>query len=715
MYKLSPDVERLEPPSKVSLKPVSRHSVKLCFTPPIGVAAGVIKRYRVEWSHSSRFTPVLGEHECSSSAKEIIVRDLQPHTEYYFRIASGTAIRFGPNKIVNDEKFVIKAWNDENTYTSVLRRAENLLEQHSILITEHINKILCYLPNPNVSNEKSKWSAVSKFAYELSKKISGQKLNKGLHIIPIVMNGHKILLNNDRVPPIYTIEDNDIIISIDEFNELLRWLVMLPQQSRSINACHLLQKKLTKNQLNRFKQKTLATVATFLDEFGLQHVDYFHYNYFEFPDHSNAKFFMCICSEYHAEVPWGMTLKPYPTILHDFKDINSLEAEICKKVMEVVRDKQKCERMIKPGLYVALLQFVSSRRQMYILSSDRNPSLLPHFYVRENNFLTKREWDLLKLDKSEITILPTQDEIKFAERFNESVNALFRAVGLEFDVGSYRLWNEHVFEHNNVTMIVIVPKPENLCLFAPDLNGQEFKRQLGKRFMMPIISFHLEYLRQTFPELVKGFTKIKTYNDLLEQILPLCSTKTEKKLEINRGKVLQEHKALNEEFSNIWQLICWPNMAIKQSRDKNNNFGVQLDVIFRHFNSAKAMVLSSVRFGQDGRTIKVKVDDKSLSHLGLEPYAILEINDKTCVDEVVSLVINNIFKDNYIMSPSTYDLVVLDGVRERRFRPEFVLGDLREPWTHGQFVIRPREFTTYSSSNSTDSMKSNKRWKVLPC
>ncbi|CAD5222890.1 unnamed protein product [Bursaphelenchus xylophilus] len=715
MYSSQSDVERLEPPSKVTIQPVTRQSLKLCFVPPIGVAAGVIKRYRVEWSTSSRFTPILGERECSAiNAREIVIGPLEPQTGYYFRIASGTAIRFGPNRLVNDVKYVVQAWNDEKTYTSVVRRAENLLEQHNILITEHINRILCFVPSQSENSGKSKWSAVSKFAVELSKKIGGQKFNKGVHLIPLIMNGPRLLLTNDRVPPIYTVDDSDLIISIDEFNDLLRWLVMLPQQSRSINACHILQKKLSKNSLNRLKQKTLSTIANMLDDFELNHVDYFHYSYLEFPEHSNAKFFVCICDGYHGEIPWSMNFKPFPSILQDLKENSNLGSELCRKVVEIIRDKHKSERTLKPGLYVALLQFVSSRRQMYVLSSERNPSILPNFYLRENPFLTKREWDLLRLQKPEIGRIPTVDEIQFYERFNESVNALFRGIGLEFDPASYRLWDEYVFEHNNVTMLIIVPAPENLCLFAPDLNGQDFKRQLGKRFMMPIISFHIEYIRSTFPSLVKGFTKIKTYNDLLEQILPLCGS-ADKKTDLNKAKVLAEHQSLNSEFSNIWQLICWSNQAIKQSRDKSNNFGVHLDQIFRHFDSAKALTLSNVRFGQDGKTIKVKVDDKNLSNLGLEPYAILEINENTTVEEVVGLVIKNVFRDNYIMSPSSYDLLVLDGIRERRFRPEFILGELREPWTNGKFLIRPREFTTCSSSNSTDSMKSNKRWKVLPC
>lgn len=113
------------------------------------------------------------------------------------------------------------------------------------------------------------------------------------------------------------------------------------------------------------------------------------------------------------------------------------------------------------------------------------------------------------------------------------------------------------------------------------------------------------------------------------------------------SKIIDENNVLSTELTEIWQGICWINQILNKARDKIIDYGILMEKIGNYLNNVRILNDCNSKFGEDGKTIKVKVQDCNSNCL--EPYVLLEINEKTSVHEVIQLVVKNVMNVSSIV------------------------------------------------------------------
>ncbi|CAH6775896.1 Ankfn1 [Phodopus roborovskii] len=146
-------------------------------------------------------------------------------------------------------------------------------------------------------------------------------------------------------------------------------------------------------------------------------------------------------------------------------------------IQDILSYHKRSHQRLSPGLYLGYLKLCSSVDQIKVLVTQKLPNILCHVKIRENNNISKEEWEWIqKLSGSESmesvdhnTECPMQ---LFFYELQAAVKDLLKQINIPLhQARNFRLYTQEVLEMgHNVSFLLLLPASDDVCT-APGQNN----------------------------------------------------------------------------------------------------------------------------------------------------------------------------------------------------------------------------------------------------
>ncbi|XP_053813594.1 ankyrin repeat and fibronectin type-III domain-containing protein 1-like [Vidua chalybeata] len=600
-------------PSSVHLSVASSSSLQVTFWEPLSVNSAVVTKYKVEWSCSPTFSPLLGE-AMIDKLKDLhfTIQGLVSGTAYHVRVSAYNMKGWGPPQASTPPFAIPSNWREYDGRAPRRRgQAEALDHLLGQVKTVH-QHCICHEPCKN--QPQSRKHSVSKSLKHLFHPGSKflKTLKRGLYLTAIFYKDDNILVTHEDQIPVVEIDDTYSCLLMQDFlwltkvscmwDEIL-WLRQCVTVSQSSCSC-ILQ--------TRFKM--LLAISQMQGLLGIQDLGQV---FFEPIKDKQGNILIVTLKEVKTNQTFeSVRWVPICKLQTSRKSVSSPEEPTALDMLLIsVQDKlayhQRSSHALSPGLYLGYLKLCSAVDQIRVLVPEQLPNILCHVKIRSNPNISREEWEWLQKMASVEEPVPTETETDRSQNplFQElqvAIKELMMLVNIPFqEAKDFRLYSQEVLDFGDqVSFLLLLPPSDDVCT-APGQNNPYTPR--SGFLTLPLQIFELVHFFTYNREFITQYCQVSALLELESLLSQQSLREAFSDAELSTAK--QRHQQVQDyiqQMEEIWREMRWIMDVLQHARYKQPSCGISL----------------SGFLSEAGGTVKEKTQSSS-SHIDYLPSPVL--------------------------------------------------------------------------------------------
>ncbi|XP_019477310.1 ankyrin repeat and fibronectin type-III domain-containing protein 1 isoform X1 [Meleagris gallopavo] len=571
-----------EAPTNVCLMVTSSTSLTVTFQEPLSVNSAVVTKYKVEWSCSEDFSPLVGEIIVDNlQSLRCTITGLRTGQKYYIHVSAYNMRGWGPPRRSTPAYASPSNWKDcsgrEPGHRGHSEALERLLQQVRAAHQHYNCRESSKLQN---TGRKQSVSRSLKHLFHSSNKFV-KTLKRGLYLSVIFFYKDNLLVTNEDQIPIVEIDDShssSIMQDFLWFTKLscmwddIRWLRQ--NMSVSISSSTTLQAR----------QKMLSAAAQLQNLLGTHNLGRVFYEPIK-DRHGNVLIVTIrevesLYSFFNGKWMQVSKLQSQRKSLSTPEEPTALDILLIT-IQDILSYHKRSQQRLPPGLYLGYLKLCSSVDQIKVLVLQKLPNVLCHVKIRDNSNVSRDEWEWIQtLSGSEsvesmdhTSDCPTQ---LFLYELQMAVKALLKQINLPLHQAKhFRLYTQEVLElGHNVSFLLLLPASDDVCT-AP---GQNNPYTPHSGFLnLPLQMFELVHFCCYKEKFISLYCR-------LSAVIELDSLKTQQSLReaISDSEVAaakQRHQQVVDyiqQVDEIWREMRWITEALQYARYKQPAAGLPI-------------------------------------------------------------------------------------------------------------------------------------------
>ncbi|XP_026714895.1 ankyrin repeat and fibronectin type-III domain-containing protein 1-like isoform X2 [Athene cunicularia] len=570
-------------PTNVHLSVASSSSVQVTFWEPLSVNSAVVTKYKVEWSCSPTFSPLLGEAVIDKLKNlHFTIRGLVSGTAYYVQVSAYNMKGWGPPQASVPPFAIPSNWREYDGRAPRRRgQAEALDHLLSQVKTIHQH---CVCHEPCKNQPQSRKHSVSKSLKHLFHPGSKflKTLKRGLYLTAIFYKDDNILVTHEDQIPVVEIDDTYSCLLMQDFlwftkvscmwDEIL-WLRQCVTVSQSSCSC-ILQ--------TRFKM--LLAISQMQGLLGIQDLGQV---FFEPVKDKQGNILIVTLKEVKTNQTFeSVRWVPICKLQTSRKSVSSPEEPTALDTLLIsVQDKlayhQRSSHALSPGLYLGYLKLCSAVDQIRVLVPERLPNILCHVKIRSNPNISREEWEWLQKMVSMEEPVPAEPEAETSQNhlFQElqvAIKELMTLVNIPLqEAKDFRLYSQEVLDFGGqVSFLLLLPPSDDVCT-APGQNNPYTPR--SGFLTLPLQIFELVHFFTYDREFITQYCQVSALLELESLLSQQSLREAFSDAELSTAK--QRHQQVQDyiqQMEEIWREMRWIMDALQHARYKQPSCGVSL-------------------------------------------------------------------------------------------------------------------------------------------
>ncbi|XP_030317781.1 ankyrin repeat and fibronectin type-III domain-containing protein 1 [Calypte anna] len=572
-----------EAPTNVCLMVTSSTSLTVTFQEPLSVNSAVVTKYKVEWSSSEDFSPLVGEIIMDNlQSLRCTISGLRTGQRFYVRVSAYNMRGWGPPRKSTPASACPSNWKDysgrEPRHRGHTEALERLLHQVRAAHQHYNCRESSKLQN---AGRKQSVSRSLKHLFHSSNKFV-KTLKRGLYLSVIFFYKDNLLVTNEDQIPIVEIDDSHTSSVMQDFLwftklscmwDDIRWL----RQNMSISV--------SSSTALQARQKMLSAAAQLQNLLGTHNLGRVFYEPIK-DRHGNLLIVTIrevesLYSFFNGKWMQVSKLQSQRKSLSTPEEPTALDILLIT-IQDVLSYHKRSQQRLPPGLYLGYLKLCSSVDQIKVLVLQKLPNVLCHVKIRDNSNVSKDEWEWIQtLSGSEsvesmdhTSDCPTQ---LFLYELQMAVKALIKQINLPLHQAKhFRLYTQEVLElGHNVSFLLLLPASDDVCT-AP---GQNNPYTPHSGFLnLPLQMFELVHFCCYKEKFISLYCR-------LSAVIELDSLKTQQSLReaISDSEVAaakQRHQQVVDyiqQIDEIWREMRWITEALQYARYKQPAPGLPIE------------------------------------------------------------------------------------------------------------------------------------------
>ncbi|XP_066054166.1 ankyrin repeat and fibronectin type-III domain-containing protein 1-like isoform X1 [Chamaea fasciata] len=570
-------------PSSVHLSVASSSSLQVTFWEPLSVNSAVVTKYKVEWSCSPTFSPLLGE-AVIDKLKDLhfTIQGLVSGTAYHIRVSAYNMKGWGPPQASMPPFAIPSNWREYDGRAPRRRgQAEALDHLLGQVKTVH-QHCICHEPCKN--QPQSRKHSVSKSLKHLFHPGSKflKTLKRGLYLTAIFYKDDNILVTHEDQIPVVEIDDTYSCLLMQDFlwltkvscmwDEIL-WLRQCVTVSQSSCSC-ILQ--------TRFKM--LLAISQMQGLLGIQDLGQV---FFEPIKDKQGNILIVTLKEVKTNQTFeSVRWVPICKLQTSRKSVSSPEEPTALDTLLIsLQDKlayhQRSSHALSAGLYLGYLKLCSAVDQIRVLVPEQLPNILCHVKIRSNPNISREEWEWLQKMASVEEPVPTDPEVDRSQNplFQElqvAIKELMTLVNIPLqEAKDFRLYSQEVLNFGDqVSFLLLLPPSDDVCT-AP---GQNNPYTPHSGFLtLPLQIFELVHFFTYDREFITQYCQVSALLELESLLSQQSLREAFSDAELSTAK--QRHQQVQDyiqQMEEIWREMRWIMDVLQHARYKQPSCGVSL-------------------------------------------------------------------------------------------------------------------------------------------
>ncbi|GMT35133.1 hypothetical protein PFISCL1PPCAC_26430, partial [Pristionchus fissidentatus] len=702
----------------------------------------VVVKYKVEWSSSKSFDDIIGSRVITEIEHPTIeVFDIDAGQYVSFRIAAGTIHDYGDFVACSPAAVEMSSWEEvtgekdtrEQHLDAVQKLTEEVEKYRDSVIWQRV------FPKQHPQQQKKKKGLMELF---VSSSKFWKNVTNGCYLAALVYCEGKVLCTFDDCLPTFVVDENISTLNKEDIQWLLKLSLSWDQLSLISDAN---PSAYANNSALSLRTKVIAAASDMMSSLGLKDIGRLAQPII----HENVIFLVTVRYVTSTEqIPQAITTQwmSFEKMLRKKNPCVAMD-KVMRETVTIMNFFESSQIPLQKGLYVAYLKMHSSLNSIRLVVPDNLPSVLPYVSVRQNPHVTKDEWEWIKAIDNNNDFRPTPTQRAFHRQLSKAINSLLHDLDVDPDLvpGHRMLASEILRLNKDVAMILILPKPEDVCS-APTGSSHAsdvFEQRRGCT-SISVTVFEMIHLSTYCPTFISSYCKLSIF---LEHFIMISQFEQRKCLLENDTKVrhfetIFAGKSINTVFCStipLSRLLAPISFADSVDPGYSSDLSVpdRPDALrappLSRFPRPQSLMGSpshnladADKFGfglrrhRSTERIKARaihsqplgsMTDRGCAVIivfaafesGLEngtrqsmknSSVRLSISPSTTSSEIVALVVEQLTKatarnkgirldDVIIPDFSEYCLVVVIGARERRLRDDFAILKLQSPWNSG--------------------------------
>ncbi|XP_040857087.1 ankyrin repeat and fibronectin type-III domain-containing protein 1 [Ochotona curzoniae] len=570
-----------EVPTNACLMVTSSTALTVTFQEPLSVNAAVVTKYKVEWSISKDFSPLAGELIMDNLQNlRCTITGLTMGQQYFVQVSAYNMKGWGPAQPTTPAYASPSNWKDyddrEPRHKGQSEVLEGLLQQvralHQHFSCRESSKL-------QTTGRKQSVSRSLKHLFHSSNKFV-KTLKRGLYIAVIFYYKDNMLVTNEDQIPIVEIDDSHTSSIMQDFLwftklscmwEDIRWL----RQSIPIS--------MSSSTVLQTRQKMLAATAQLQNLLGTHNLGRVYYEPIK-DRHGNTLIVTIrevemLYSFFNGKWMQISKLQSQRKSLSTPEEPTALDILLIT-IQDILFYHKRSHQRLSPGLYLGYLKLCSSVDQIKVLVTQKLPNILCHVKIRENNNISKEEWEWVqKLSGSEVmeSANHTADcPMQLFYELQTAVKALLKQINIPLhQARNFRLYTQEVLEMgHNVSFLLLLPASDDVCT-AP---GQNNPYTPHSGFLnLPLQMFELVHFCSYREKFIGLYCR-------LSAVVELDSLNTQQSLReaISDSEVAtakQKHQQVLDfiqQIDEVWREMRWIMDALQYARYKQPASGLPI-------------------------------------------------------------------------------------------------------------------------------------------
>ncbi|XP_039587965.1 ankyrin repeat and fibronectin type-III domain-containing protein 1-like isoform X5 [Passer montanus] len=570
-------------PSSVHLSVASSSSLQVTFWEPLSVNSAVVTKYKVEWSCSSTFSPLLGEAVIDKLQDlHFTIQGLVSGTAYHVRVSAYNMKGWGPPQASVPPFAIPSNWREYDGRAPRRRgQAEALDHLLGQVKTVH-QHCICHEPCKN--QPQSRKHSVSKSLKHLFHPGSKflKTLKRGLYLTAIFYKDDNILVTHEDQIPVVEIDDTYSCLLMQDFlwltkvscmwDEIL-WLRQCVTVSQSSCSC-ILQ--------TRFKM--LLAISQMQGLLGIQDLGQV---FFEPIKDKQGNILIVTLKEVKTNQTFeSVRWVPISKLQSSRKSVSSPEEPTALDTLLIsIQDKlayhQRSSHALSPGLYLGYLKLCSAVDQIRVLVPEQLPNILCHVKIRSNPNISREEWEWLQKMASVEEPVPTEPETDrsqnpFFQELQVAIKELMTLVNIPLqEAKDFRLYSQEVLDFGDqVSFLLLLPPSDDVCT-APGQNNPYTPR--SGFLTLPLQIFELVHFFTYNREFITQYCQVSALLELESLLSQQSLREAFSDAELSTAK--QRHQQVQDyiqQMEEIWREMRWIMDVLQHARYKQPSCGISL-------------------------------------------------------------------------------------------------------------------------------------------
>ncbi|XP_077172551.1 ankyrin repeat and fibronectin type-III domain-containing protein 1-like isoform X3 [Paroedura picta] len=573
-----------DPPTNVHLSVASSTSVEVAFQEPLSVNSAVVTKYKVEWSGSPAFSPLLGEVVIDKLRNlRVTIRGLVSGTAYYVRVFAYNMKGWGPPQISTPPFAIPSNWREYDGRAPRRRGQAEALDHLLTQVKTVHQHCVCHESCKNQpQSRKHSVSKSLKYLFHPGSKFL-KTLKRGLYLASIFYKDDHILMTHEDQIPVVEIDDTYSCLLMQDFlwftkvscmwDEIL-WLRQCVTVSQSSCSC-ILQ--------TRFKM--LLAISQMQGLLGIQDLGRV---FFEPIKDKQGNILVVTLKEVKTSQTFeSVRWVPLPKLQTSRKSVSSPEEPTALDTLLMsMQDKlayhQRSSQVLPPGLYLGYLKLCSAVDQIRVLVPERLPNILCHVKIRSNPNVSREEWEWLQNLAGMEEPVPAEQDLEatpqnlLLQELQGAVKELMQLVNIPLhEAKDFRLYSQEVLDFGgHVSFLLLLPPSDDVCT-APGQNNP-YTPQSGF-FTLPLQIFELVHFFTYDQEFITQYCQVSALLELESLLSQQSLREAFSDAELTTAK--QRHQQVQDymqQMEEIWREMRWMMDALQHARYKQLSCGIRL-------------------------------------------------------------------------------------------------------------------------------------------
>ncbi|XP_026206829.1 ankyrin repeat and fibronectin type-III domain-containing protein 1 isoform X1 [Anabas testudineus] len=573
-------------PSVVRLSVSSSTSLRVDFQEPLCVNSAVVTKYKVSWSCAPSFSPLVGEMVVEDTTLlQCNITGLSPGMYYYIQVSAYNMKGWGPPLVSTPACAAPSSWRDIDGRAPRQSGQKEALEQLLGQIKEAHRNCVCH--EQCKAPAQGRKHSVSKSLRHLFQPTSKfvKSLKRGLYLTSIFYRDDNVLVTPEDQIPIVEVEDSYSSSLMQDFLwftkvsylwEEIPWLQQCLSPSQTSCSCTL-----------QTRLKMLQAVSHLQGMLGTQDLGQVYFEPIK-DKHGNA--LLVLLKDMNASSNLdGMRWVQLSKLQLQRKSISSPEEPTALDMLlitlhEKLAYHRRSRKLLSPGLYLGYLKLCTSVEQIRALVPQKLPNVLCHTKIRDNNNVSREEWQWLQALSSLEESLEMDHDVQSApHRLLQDLRSAIKDLMAHINVPGnkaqdFRIYSQEVLEFGEkVSFLLLLPPSDEVCT-APGQNNPYSPR--SGFLTLPLQIFELVHFNAYCPSFIGQYCRVSALLELeslmSQQALREAFSEDELLAAKKKHQQVQEHMQQMEE---VWRDVRWIMDALQYARYKQPTGGISISWI----------------------------------------------------------------------------------------------------------------------------------------